>query len=230
MHGFLRCNINTSVHAHARSGRATQRCHNSPRWETGLQSANDVTHQKRAEDFGRIWRKLVELRSVSREDGLLSLAREALWQELHEMGWGGGRWKNQDRKIVPLSPYVEKPLNTKIIKCFVPEQRSPYVFFEFKKSYVLCYIYIYCMYMLWTSRVHFAYSCIWLWYINLYLIMPSVKQEESSTDFWVFGITPVSRNIEEHSNHIYLFVILRQTVSLYHNYSAWRSKPRSKPA
>ena len=37
----------------------TQRCHNSPRWETGLQSAGDVTHQKCTEDFGN-------LKSVSR--------------------------------------------------------------------------------------------------------------------------------------------------------------------
>ena len=29
-----------------------------------------------------------------------------------------------DRKIVPLSPYVEKPLNSKVIKSFVPELRS----------------------------------------------------------------------------------------------------------
>ena len=38
--------------------------------------------------------------------------------------WGGGRWKSQHRKIVPLSLYVEKPLNSKVIKSFVPELRS----------------------------------------------------------------------------------------------------------
>ena len=36
-----------------RSGRVTQRCHNSPRWETGIANANDVKHRKRAEDFGK---------------------------------------------------------------------------------------------------------------------------------------------------------------------------------
>ena len=47
-------NINADVHARGRSGRVTQRCHYSPRWETGLASANDVTHRKRAEDFGNL--------------------------------------------------------------------------------------------------------------------------------------------------------------------------------
>ena len=34
------------------SRRVIQRCHNSPDGKQGLKSANDVTHQKRAEDFG----------------------------------------------------------------------------------------------------------------------------------------------------------------------------------
>ena len=38
----------------ARSGRVTQRCHDGPRWETGLQSANDVKHRKRTEDSGNL--------------------------------------------------------------------------------------------------------------------------------------------------------------------------------
>ena len=46
----------------------------------------------------------------------------------------GGRWKSQDRKFVPLSPYDREPLNSKIIKSFVPYLRSRYVFFEFQDS------------------------------------------------------------------------------------------------
>ena len=38
--------------------------------------------------------------------------------------WVGGRWKSLNRKKVHLSPYVEEPLNSKVIKCFVPELRS----------------------------------------------------------------------------------------------------------
>ena len=124
-----------------RSGRVTQRCHNSPRWETGIQSVDDVTHRKRGEDFGRFWKsQFVELRPASAEDGWLSLAREALWRVRHDMG---GRWKGQNRKIEPLSPYVEKPLNSKVIKSFVPELKSR----VFRVSRSLCsmciYIYIY---------------------------------------------------------------------------------------
>ena len=107
--------------------------------------------------FREFWRKLVELRLDTKRDSWLLQAHEALWQVSHEME---GRWKSQNRKIVPLSPYVEKPLNSKVIKCFVPEQRSRKCFscFEIPMFYVICVIYI------WTSHVHFAYSCIWLWY------------------------------------------------------------------
>ena len=37
-----------------KSGRVPQRCHNSPTWETGLASANDVMHRKRTKDFGNL--------------------------------------------------------------------------------------------------------------------------------------------------------------------------------
>ena len=53
---------------------------------------------------------------------------------------------------MPLSPYVEKPLNPKVIKSFVPELRSRPVFFEFRDSYVVCiYIYEHPMYI---SHIH----------------------------------------------------------------------------
>ena len=104
-------------------------------------SANDVTHRKRADDFGRFWKsELVEIRPASGEDVWFSLARGDLCGGCHTC-WG--RWKSQNRKTVPLSPYVEDPLNSKVIKNFVPEQRSRQVFFVFRDSYVLCYIYIY---------------------------------------------------------------------------------------
>ena len=58
---------------------------------------------------------------------------------------------------MPLSPYVEEPLNSKVIKSFEPELRSRYVFFEFRDSYVLCYIYIY-IYEQYMSISHIAVS------------------------------------------------------------------------
>ena len=71
--------------------------------------------------------------------------------------WGGGRWKGQNRKIVPLTPYIEKPLNSKVIKSFVPELRSRKCFscFEIPMFYV---IYI------WTLYDHFTHIRIWLWH------------------------------------------------------------------
>ena len=61
-----------------------------------------------------------------------------------------GRWKSQNIKNVYLSPYVEEPLNSKVIKRFVPELRSRYVFFVFRDSYVLC---IYVMNILCTFHI-----------------------------------------------------------------------------
>ena len=65
------------------------------------------------------------------------------------MCWWGGRWKSHHRKIVHLS-YVET-LNSKVIKGFVPELRSRYVFLVFRDSKVLCIL-------LWTFYVRFIYS------------------------------------------------------------------------
>ena len=70
---------------------------------------------------------------------------------------GGCRWKSQNRKNVYLSTYVEEPLNSKVIKNFVPELRSRKCFscFEIPMFYV---------YMLWTFYVRFTHSRVWLWY------------------------------------------------------------------
>ena len=71
-----------------------------------------------------------------------------LWRVPHMLGVGG-RWKSQNRKNVYLSPYVEEPLNSKVIKSFVPELRIVSVF---RVSSFLCsmlYIYDY--------DVHFTY-------------------------------------------------------------------------
>ena len=108
--------------------------------------------------FGGFWKsQLIELRTRHRGErstfgahrGQTNLratgaARDGVW------------WKSQNRKNVYLSPYVEEPLNSKVIKSFVPELRSRYVFFEFRDSYVLC-IYIY-MNILCTFRVAISVS------------------------------------------------------------------------
>ena len=80
------------------------------------------------------------MRPASGEDGWFSLARGELCGGCHTC-WGGGG-EDEKTRIERMSislPYVETS-NSKVIKGFVPEQRSRYVFFEFRDSYVLCYI------------------------------------------------------------------------------------------
>ena len=119
------------------------------RW---LASANDVTHRKRAEDLGN-------LKKVSWDETCLvgrwlvfTCSRRPLCR-CHVCWWG--RWKSQNRKIVPLSPYVEEPLNSKVIKGFIPEQRSRKCFSCFEIP--IFYLYGHSMYV-----SHIALS--WLWY------------------------------------------------------------------
>ena len=153
MHGLLRCNINTGVHARARgeSKHVTLRCHNSPRWETGL--ALEVRR-----GFWRFWKsQLVELRlDIGREGSTFACSPKPgqwpLWRVPHVLG---GRWKSQNRKNVYLSPYVKEPLNSKVIKSFVPELRSRKCFSNFEIP--MFYLYGHSMYV-----SHIAIS--WLWY------------------------------------------------------------------
>ena len=105
-------------------------------------------HWKCAEDFGILKKSVSELSPASGEDSWLSLARGGLGQVLHEME---GRWKSQNRKNVYLSCYVEEPLNSKVIKCFVPELRSCKCFSCFEIP--MFYVYIYEHYMS-ISHIH----------------------------------------------------------------------------
>ena len=104
--------------------------------ETGLQSAGDVMHRKRAEDLGDFESCLGRRRLA-----FAYSPKPGQWPcgGCHAC-WGvGGRWKSHHRKNVYLSPYVEEPLNSKVIKkSFVPGLRSRQVFFVFRDSYVLC--------------------------------------------------------------------------------------------
>ena len=98
--------------------------------------------------------QLVELRPASGEDGWLSLARGGLRLVSHEIVVGG-RWKSRNRKNVYFFPYVEEPLNSKVIKCFVPEQRSRKCFSCSEIRFLCSLLYIYEHYM---SISHIAVS------------------------------------------------------------------------
>ena len=67
----------------------------------------------------------------------------------HTCWWGQANGKASIERLC-LSPYVEKPLNSKVIKSFVSELRSRQVFFVFQDSYVLC---IYVMNILCTFHI-----------------------------------------------------------------------------
>ncbi len=79
-----------------------------------------------AEDFGD-FEKVVELRTrhrTRRVDFRGSQRPDEFARYGCYTRWVEGRWKSQNRKNVYLSPYVEKPFNSKVIKSFVPELRS----------------------------------------------------------------------------------------------------------
>ena len=72
----------------------------------------------------------------------------ALWRVPHGLGGGADGKVIIERLCISL-PYVET-FNSKVIKGFVPELRSRYVFFVFRDSYVLC---IYVMNILCTLHI-----------------------------------------------------------------------------
>ena len=148
MHGLLRCNINTGVHAGAHGADV------SLRDVTIAQLGNRgyrVRMTSRTRSVRKIWGFL---KKVSRVETCLRVRRLAFacspkpgqwpwWQVPHEMG---GRWKSQNRKNVYLSSYVEEPLNSKVIKSFIPELRSRKCFSCFEIP-MFSVIYIYEHYM-----------------------------------------------------------------------------------
>ena len=113
--------------------------------------------------FGEIWKKAViwEL-DTEREGSTFGTSRGQT--NLRATGaardaGGGSRWKSQNRKNIYHSSYVEEPLNSKVIKNFVPELKSHKCFSCFGIS-------MFYVYMLWTFSVRFTHSRIWLWYTH----------------------------------------------------------------
>ena len=165
----------------------------------------------------RIWRfwksQLVKLSPASGEDGWLSLARRS-----QASGLCGGChtcWGGQNRKNVYLSPYVEEPLNSKVIKSFVPELRSRKCFscFEIPMFYVYIYMNIICpfrisvsgygthgyfksrlkklltMYIyIWTLYVHFAYP--YLVMVHMDILSQGLRSDLLSvSSYFTFVVT-----------------------------------------
>ena len=148
MHGLVRCKLDCRC-SRTRTGGADV----SLRDVTIAQMGNgaiecELRHAPKARrGFWGFWKsQLVELSPASEEDGWLLLARGGLGQVSYEMG---GRWKSQNRKNVYLSPSVEEPLNSKVIKSFLPELRSRKCFSCFE----IPMFYVYMLRTLWTFCV-----------------------------------------------------------------------------
>ena len=143
MHVLLRCNINAGVHAHAQSRRVNQWCHNSPDGKQGYRERVTSRTGKVRWILG-ILKNSVELRTRHRTRRVDFRGSQT---NLRATGaardGGGGRWKSQNRKNVYLFPYVEQPLNSKVIKSFVPEIRNRKCFSRFEIPVFYIYIYIY---------------------------------------------------------------------------------------
>ena len=121
--------------------------------------------------FWEIWKsQWVELSPASGVDGWLSLARGGLATDAHVLGVGD-RWKSQNRKNVYLSPYVEEPINSKVIKSFLLNPRSRKCFSCFEIPMLYVYIYTNIMNVLRTGMNMFISRIrIWLWYTMWLLI------------------------------------------------------------
>ena len=140
---LLRCNINAGVHARASGADVSLRDVTIAQMGNGATECGWRHAPEACGGFGGFWKsQLVELSSASGEDGWLSLAHRSQVSGLcggcHTNWWGRGRLKSQNRKNVYLFPYVEEPLNSKVIKSFVPEPRSR----VFRVSRFLCSMYI----------------------------------------------------------------------------------------
>ena len=93
-----------------------------------------------AEDFGR-FEKVSRVESCLGRRRLTFACSRRPWEGAARDVWVGGRCKSQNRKnlYLSLSPYVDEPLNSKVIKSFVPELRSLKCFSRF-----ICYMNILC--------------------------------------------------------------------------------------
>ena len=98
------------------------------------------------EAWAEIWEKSVSWILAWKEEswlsGLVVARRICALRALHVSWVESWRYKSsQHRRIVSLSPYVEKRFNSEVIKSFVPELRSRKCFFVFRDSYVF-YIWV----------------------------------------------------------------------------------------
>ena len=118
------------------------------------------------EDFGDFEKsQLVEFWRPGRTVGFQGLPKPGQWPCGRCRTYFGADGKASIERLC-LSPYVEKPFNSKVIKSFVPELRSCKCFSCFG-------IPMFYVYMLWTFYVRFTYPH--HGYVTIYLPNHSVR-------------------------------------------------------
>ena len=131
----------------------------------------------------------------------------ALWRVPHEMGC---RWKSQNRKNVYLSPNVEEPLNSKVIKNFVPELRSRQLFSCFGCSMYICY-----EHSMYVSQIRIMgmldlHTHTYTWHIHTYTHI-------LSDDSWYMYTNNFSILLQEIHTHIQIHNFSRLVMTYTYN-------------
>ena len=101
--------------------------------------------------------------------------------------WVGADGKASIERLCISLPYVET-FNLKVIKGFVPELRSRYVFFVFRDSYVLC---IYVMNILCTFHTYLCMAMLHRDHSKYNIVMIVQKTEKSPGDVRRLAVTQI---------------------------------------
>ena len=149
MHGLVRCKHERRC-SHACEADVSFRDVTIRIPERGCDQRCEWRHAPEA--WAEIWVKWVSWVLPSEEEGWLSLARRGLLADAARVVVADG--KVIIERLCLSLPYVEKPLNSKVIKSFVPELRSRKCFLCFGiPTLSIC--------ALWTFSVHFTYH-VWV--------------------------------------------------------------------
>ena len=144
MNGLLRCNIDTGVRACAGGADVSLSDVTIAQMGSGVTECGWRHAPEERGGFLENLKKVCRVETGHRTRRLtFACSRRPSWRVPHVLGWD--RWKNQHRNIVPLSPYVEEPLNSEVIKSFVLEQRSCKCFSNFEIP--MFYLYGHSMYV-----------------------------------------------------------------------------------
>ena len=135
--------------------------------ERGFNQGCEWRHAPEActEDFGR-FEKVSSWVLRSEEEGWLSLARSGLMAGATRVGWGADGKASIERLC--LSPSVEKPFNSKVIKSFVPELRRRKCFSCFGipmlRTFYVRFAYPYHVYVIFChiGWIHKVFSSQWM--------------------------------------------------------------------